>query len=118
MVALAPDLRFLLRGESGVYIKYGLDPQEEALKRGEIPRDDTWGREEREKWGILYTPDNGAIAAETIPTQPGNYGLFYSNVRDAILGKAQISVTHEQMLDVMRAVELAQESIRQQRCLL
>ena len=115
MIALAPDLRFLLRGENGAYVKRGVDPQENALKRGETPRDDTWGREEREKWGVLYKPDNDNIAAETIPTHPGNYCLFYANVRDAILGKTQICVTHEQMLDVMRAIELAQESSGQGR---
>ncbi|HVH87648.1 MAG TPA: oxidoreductase [Terriglobales bacterium] len=115
MIALAPDLRFLLRGENGAYVKHGLDPQEDALKRGETPRDDTWGREEREKWGALYRPENDTITGETIPTQPGNYCLFYANVRDAILEKTQICVTHEQMLEVMQAVELAQESSGQRR---
>ena len=112
MVALAPDLRFLLRGEKGAYVKHGLDPQEQALKRGEVPRDDTWGKEERDQWGVLYTPVNGEVAAEKLPTQCGNYCLFYANLRDAILGKTQIAVTPEQMLDVMYAVELAQQSSR------
>ncbi|HWC20643.1 MAG TPA: oxidoreductase [Terriglobales bacterium] len=117
MLALAPDLRFLLRGEQGTYIKYGLDPQEDALKRGEVPRDDTWGREERDKWGVLYRPNSSGIEAETIPTHPGNYCLFYGNVRDAILGNAQIEVTHEQMLDVIYGVELARKSSEEKRTL-
>jgi len=110
MVALAPDLRFLLRGENGAYVKHGLDPQEDALRRGEVPRDDSWGREERDRWGVLYSPGNGTIAAEKIPTQQGNYCLFYSSVRDALLGGTHIAVTHEQMLDLMYAVELARKS--------
>ena len=114
MIAIAPDLRFLLRGEKAAFVKHGIDPQEEALKRGEIPRDDTWGREAREKWGTLYGSQDGAVTAETIPTLPGNYCLFYANVRDAILGTAGIDVTHEQMLDVMHALELARESNRKQ----
>ena len=115
MIALAPDLRFIVRGERAAFVKYGIDPQEEALKRGEVPRDDAWGREEREKWGALYTPQGSAAATESIPTLPGDYRLFYANVRDALLKKAKIDVTHEQMLTVMKALELALSSSRR-RC--
>ena len=115
MIALAPDLRFAVRGEQAAFVKYGIDPQEEALKRGELPRDDSWGREEPKKWGVLYTPQNGATAAETLPTLPGDYRLFYANVRDALLKKATINVTHEQMMAVMKALELAIDSSRR-RC--
>jgi predicted dehydrogenase len=117
MIALAPDLRFVLRGERGAFVKYGIDPQEEALKRGEVPRDDSWGRELQSKWGTLYTPGENGTAAEVIPTIPGDYRLFYANVRDALLGKAEPEVTHEQMLNVMYALELANESSRR-RCTL
>ena len=110
MVAIAPDLRFVIRGEKAAFVKYGIDPQEEALKRGETPRDDSWGREAREKWGTLYCSQDAAVTAETIETLPGDYRLFYANVRDAILGSASVDVTHEQMLDVMHALELARES--------
>ena len=112
MIALAPDLRFVVRGEQGAFVKHGIDPQEEALKRGEVPCDDSWGREPREKWGTLYLPQSDGVRSETIPTIPGDYRLFYANVRDAILGKAPVDVTHEQMLNVMYALKLSQESSR------
>lgn len=117
MIAIAPDLRFLVRGEKATFAKNGIDPQEEALKLGETPSDDTWGREAREKWGTLYISDHEAVTSETIPTLVGDYRLFYANVRDAILGNASVDVTHEQMLDAMHALELAAESGRQ-RCTL
>jgi predicted dehydrogenase len=117
MIAIAPDLRFVVRGERGAYVKYGIDPQEEALKRGEVPTDDTWGREHPEKWGTLHMSREGGITKETIPTLPGDYRLFYANVRDAILGKVPADVSHEQILNVMRALELAHESSRR-RCTL
>jgi predicted dehydrogenase len=110
MIALAPDVRYIVRGEDGAFVKCGIDPQEEALKRGDLPHDDTWGREEREKWGILYTSGGNSTPTETIATIPGDYRLFYSNVRDAILGTAPIDVTHEHMLNVMDALEAARES--------
>lgn len=112
MIALAPDLRFIVRGEKAAFVKHGSDPQEEALKRGETPRDDTWGREAKENWGTLYSSVDGTVAAETVPTLAGDYRLFYENVRDTMLGKASIDVTHDQMLDVMHGLELARESSR------
>jgi predicted dehydrogenase len=117
VIAIAPDLRFIVRGERAAFVKYGIDPQEEALRRGELPRDETWGREAESKWGTLYSASGDTIAAENVPTLPGDYRLFYANVRDAILGKASPEVTHEQMLNVMFALELAHESSRR-RCTL
>jgi scyllo-inositol 2-dehydrogenase (NADP+) len=110
MIALAPDTRYIVRSANGAFVKCGIDPQEEALKRGEVPRDDSWGQEAPEKWGVLYTPEGTRIRAESIATIPGDYRLFYANVRDAILGHAPIDVTHEQMLNVMDALESARES--------
>jgi predicted dehydrogenase len=115
MIALAPDVRYIVRGENGAFVKCGIDPQEEALKRGEMPRDDTWGREAREKWGILYRPEGNSVRTETIATIPGDYRLFYANVRDTILGSAPIDVTQEQMLNVMDALESARESSQRRR---
>jgi predicted dehydrogenase len=110
MIAVAPDLRFVVRGEAGAFVKSGVDPQEEALRRGEVPTDDSWGREPQSKWGTLYSPAENGVGSETIPTLPGDYRLFYANVRDAILGKASPDITHNQMLDVMHTLELARES--------
>ncbi|HKR29215.1 MAG TPA: oxidoreductase [Terriglobales bacterium] len=111
MIALAPDLRFLVRGERTAYVKHGIDPQEEALKRGERPGGDSWGEEKQESWGVLQSLDG----AERVETEPGDYRLFYQNVRDTILGKSKIAVTHEQMLNVMRGVELARRSSEERR---
>jgi predicted dehydrogenase len=111
MVALAPDLRFLVRGEKAAYVKHGIDPQEEALKRGEIPKDDSWGYEKQEIWGTLQAPRD----TERVKTKPGDYRLFYENVRDTILGKSRIAVTSEQMLDVIHGVELARKSSDEKR---
>ncbi len=115
MLAIAPDLRYLVRGEQAAFVKNGIDPQEAALKRGEFPQDDTWGREPTDKWGIFYTPTTGTVVDRPIPTTPGDYRLFYANLRDAILRKTTIEVTPEQILNVMKILELAQESSRNQR---
>jgi len=37
MIAVAPDLRFVVRGEQGAFVKYGIDPQYIHLGKFSIP---------------------------------------------------------------------------------
>jgi predicted dehydrogenase len=115
LVAAAPGLALAVHGTRGSYVKYGRDVQEEALRRGEVPRDDGWGREPEEKWGSLFAEKDGKVAVEPVRTEAGDYRHYYENVRDAIAGRAAIDVTTEQALNVMRALELAKES-SEKRC--
>ena len=55
--------------------------------------------------------------ADKYATEPGDYRKYYENVRDAILGLAELAVTPAQALRVMRALELAMESSRTGRVL-
>lgn len=91
--------RYVLRGSTGTFVKYGLDPQEADLAAGKSPRDPNWGREPREQWGTLIS-DAGE---QVIATLPGNYAVFYENVRDAILGRASLEVRPE---DAARTIEI------------
>src|SRR6266566_8296613 len=101
---LAPPLApsFALHGTKGSFVKYGLDPQEAALKAGRTPA---------ELHGTLTSTEG----ARTIPTIPSNFTRYYENIRDAILGKARPAVTPESALDVMRGLELAVASSRERR---
>jgi predicted dehydrogenase len=110
-----PTPRFAIQGTAGGYLKYGLDPQEDALKHGETPSSESWGHETSERWGTLLQVQGDSIVSDQLPTAPGDYRQFYINVRDAILGKAPLAVTPESALNVMRALELAMESSRK-RC--
>ena len=109
--------RFIVQGVQGGYLKYGLDPQEDALKRGERPTGEFWGYEAPERWGTLLTAQGDAFATEKCPTAPGDYRQYYANVRDAMLGTAPLAVTPQQAQWGMRALELARESSRQRRTL-
>ncbi|HET7705411.1 MAG TPA: Gfo/Idh/MocA family oxidoreductase, partial [Thermoanaerobaculia bacterium] len=91
--------RYVLRGSTATFVKYGLDPQEADLAAGKSPRDPNWGREPREQWGTLIS-DAGEQVIETIP---GNYAAFYENVRDAVLGRAELEVRPE---DAARTIEI------------
>jgi predicted dehydrogenase len=109
--------RFVVQGTKGGYLKYGLDPQEDALKRGETPQGEYWGYEAPERWGTLFTLQGDAFVTEKLATAPGDYRRYYENVRDAVLGKSELAVTPAQALRVMRALELAAESSRTGRLL-
>jgi predicted dehydrogenase len=108
-VTAAPGPRYWICGTTGTYTKYGLDPQEDAMKAGGDPASANWGREPGDAWGRVTTADG----AKSVPTIPGHYRPFYENVRDAIVGKAGIAVTPEQALNVMRALEIAMKSSKQ-----
>jgi scyllo-inositol 2-dehydrogenase (NADP+) len=115
VLVTTPTPRFAIQGTQGGYLKYGLDPQEDALKRGETPAGEFWGFEAPERWGTLLTVQGDSFVREQLPTKPGDYRQYYANVRDAILAETELAVTPHQALNVMRALELARESSRR-RC--
>jgi len=99
---------WLVHGTNGSFIKYGMDPQEAALKEGRTPDEPDWDSEPSELYGTLITPD----ATRTVPTLRSSFVRYYENVRDAMLGTAQLAITPEWSLDVMRGLELAAASSR------
>ena len=107
MVAASPGARFTLHGTSGSYEKWGLDPQEAALKDGARFADKGFGHEPTRSWGVLTAP---GAAPEVIPTVPGDYRKYYENVRDAVLGKAPLTIGVDAAWSVARIIELARES--------
>ena len=113
MLVCTPTPRFAIQGTRGGYLKYDLDPQEDALKRGQRPAGDLWGSEAPERWGTLQVAQGDSFVSEKLPTAAGDYRQYYQNVRDAILGDAPLAVTAKQALRVMHALELARESNRQ-----
>jgi len=110
MLAASPRPRFTLHGTRGGFLKHTFDPQENNLRRGEIPKDAPWGAEPEENWGVLTRIDGDTPEQKRVPSATGDYRDFYANVRDAILGKAELAVPPDWALNVMRALELARQS--------
>jgi scyllo-inositol 2-dehydrogenase (NADP+) len=115
ILAAAPRPRFVLLGTKGSFVKQTFDPQEMNLRRGDIPADKPWGFEPEENWGVLTVPAGDSFKRRRFPSATCDYRDYYSNVRDAILGRAALAVTPEYALHVMRMLELARESSRK-RC--
>ena len=119
MLALAARPRFLLHGMQGSFVKYGMDPQEEFLRRGEFPSGPDWGphwgEDPEEQWGLLSVPEGNSSATKKVKTERGDYRGFYANVRHAIERGEPPAVTAKDGLRSIRAIELALESSRERR---
>jgi len=114
MVA-ASSLRFAVHGTRASFIKRGTDPQEAALKRGEVPGGKGWGIDPLP--GQLHVPREAGIHLEDVRGPAGDYPHFYRAVEAAVrLGSAP-PVTPAEAMQVMRLLQLAQDSARQNRAL-
>jgi scyllo-inositol 2-dehydrogenase (NADP+) len=102
-----PGPRFAVHGDKGSFVKYGIEPQEERLRRGEYPSANDWGLETEASWGTLHLPDG---TVRQLPTETGNYARFYENLRDVIVDGAPLAVKPSEALWTIRALELARQS--------
>lgn len=109
--ACTPGPRFVLHGTKGSFVKWGMDPQEVQLKAGMGFDAPGFGEEPQTAWGELRICGGpGGPVVRKVPTLRGDYRGFYENVRDALLGKAELAVTAEQAWRTTRLIELARES--------
>ncbi|MGH9617786.1 MAG: Gfo/Idh/MocA family oxidoreductase, partial [Acidobacteriaceae bacterium] len=113
LVAREAGPRFVMHGTLGSYVKYGLDPQEQALKDGATLGGPHWGEEPETNWGKLTTMRGDEAVERKVPTLPGDYRKYYENVRDAIWRVTGLAVTPEQGWRTIRLLELALESSEQ-----
>jgi predicted dehydrogenase len=100
--------RFRILGSQRAYVKYGLDPQEAALRAGRLPSEPGWGEEPAEAWGEIGTVDG----AEPVPTRPGAYQQFYAGVAEHLLGNAAPPVDVADAIAGLRVLEAAVASAR------
>jgi predicted dehydrogenase len=117
ILAYAPGPHFVIHGTQGSFLKYGMDPQEDPMRRGQVPDGSDWGphwgEEAETQWGTLSLV--GEQSGRKIKTEAGDYRGFYENLRDAIERGVAPAVTPEQALRTMRVIELAQQSSRERR---
>ncbi|MFJ4278867.1 Gfo/Idh/MocA family oxidoreductase [Streptomyces massasporeus] len=105
--------RFRVLGSSAGYVKYGLDPQEAALRDGLRPGPD-WGAEPESLWGRVgsgESPVTGGGRAE--PTLPGDYPAYYAAVAKALLEGAPNPVTAREAAAALDVLEAARRSARE-----
>lgn len=101
MLKESPRPRFMVKGTKGTFIKYGLDPQENALKAGAWPIGESWGEEVEENWGVLKSEKG----EEKIQSERGDYPAYYKNVYKSILGEEKLEVSPQLPLIGIRIIE-------------
>jgi predicted dehydrogenase len=100
-LVVAETPRFQLHGTEASFVKYGMDTQEPALRRGELPGFSGWGEDPRH--GTLTTPAGSRL----VETLPGDYRGYYEAVRDAIEHGGENPVPAEQALEVVKVLNCA-----------
>ncbi len=104
----AESARFTVHGSESSFIKFGLDVQEDALKRGELPNQEGWGEDSQKSTIITWV--EGVPQAQPYSLIPGCYGAYYQGVADAILRGKPNPVPPEQAIKVMELLELVDAS--------
>ena len=100
--------RFTVHGALGSFTKFGMDTQEDSLKRGDIPGSPGWGNDPR--MGTLVKKKGDGFETRQLPNIPGNYLGYYEGLRDAIASGAPSPVTAEDGLAVINVLETAVKS--------
>lgn len=108
LIVIAETPRFTVHGTTGSFTKFGMDTQEDSLKRGDIPGSQGWGNDPR--MGTLITKKGEGFETRQVPNIPGNYLGYYEGLRDAIVSGTPSPVTAEDGLEVINVIETAIKS--------
>jgi scyllo-inositol 2-dehydrogenase (NADP+) len=110
-ICLTPRPRFWVVGTTGGYVKFGLDPQEDALQQGDLDR----AEEAQNLWGRLITGGDSATSETLVEPVRVSWESYYANIADHLLGQAPLAVTAEQAREVVRVLDAAQQSMAEHR---
>lgn len=108
--------RFRVLGSAAGYVKYGLDPQEAALREGRRPWSggEPWGEEVETLWGRLGSGESPLTGGGTpVRTLPGDYPAYYAAVTAAVRGTGENPVTALQAAAALDVLEAARRSARE-----
>jgi len=106
----AGGMHFILKprihafGREGSFIKHGLDPQEAAMRAGDIDA----AVEPEKDYGRLKTAER----EREVRTLPGRWRSFYENVADALAGRTELAV---KAAGVRRAIAVLDAAFRSAR---
>lgn len=117
MLVREPGPRYQVHGTLGSFVKWGEDVQEALLKEGALPNVEGWGAEPTEQYGLLHTEIRGEIVKKSYSSLPGNFGLYYEHLHQAIVHGAPLREKGEHGYNTIKLIELAFESTHEKRTL-
>ncbi|MYR83690.1 Gfo/Idh/MocA family oxidoreductase [Streptomyces sp. SID685] len=113
--ATTPQLgpRFRVLGSEAGYVKYGLDPQEAALREGLHPGP-RWGAEPESLYGRIGAGESPLTGGGTpVKTLPGDYPAYYAAVAAALTGAGPNPVTALEAAAALDVLEAARRSAQE-----
>ncbi len=106
--------RFRMMGTMGTFEKFGMDPQEDALRAGARPADSNWGADVEDNFGNLVVSDDDKIVPSTVETESGSYHRFYELLVSSIKTGSPPPVDPTDALTCLRIIEAARKSAQKE----
>jgi len=97
--------RYIIKGDKGIFTKFGIDLQEDILKKGIFPDTENWGKEDKKFWGKIRS----GTSIKEIESLPGSYMDFYDNVYDVLIHDVEMAIKPEEARDTIKIIEMAFE---------
>ncbi|KZT12862.1 oxidoreductase [Laetiporus sulphureus 93-53] len=117
----SPQVRYVVRGTHGTYIKFGVDVQEDQLKvirhPAEITSLPTYGLEPKDIWGTVenLAEDDKVIKSPWPSTERGNYSALFVDLAKTIREGKEQAVKWAESAEVIELIELAYRSAKEER---
>lgn len=111
-LVVQPGPHFTVHGDGGSFLKYGMDGQEDALKRGLLPGDPQWGDDSPQNYGEL-TPAGGT--PRKVATLRGGYEKYYEVLAACLETGGPPPVDPRDARDGLMVLEAAQRSAAERR---
>ncbi len=112
-LSAAHDLRFMVHGNAGSWIKHGVDPQEAATVAGAVPGGQDWGVDRTD--GILTRAGDDGLSSAPFPNERGDYRLFWQGLAAAIRDGAPNPVPIDGAIAVMEVLDAGLRSSAERR---
>lgn len=102
---------YIIHGDKGSFFKPRSDRQEDELLAGAKPTAAHWCKEPDGAEGVLYERREGAVQAQTIPTESGNYYRYYEAVYQCLTVGAPNPVPGVDGVCNMAVMDAVRESV-------
>jgi scyllo-inositol 2-dehydrogenase (NADP+) len=103
--------RWWVLGTGGGFVKFGVDPQEDALRAGDIDQ----AAEPPGHQGVTRAEQDGKTIETPVSTVRGHWDAYYANVAAHLNREAPLAVTAEQAREVVRVLDAARHATDEHR---
>jgi scyllo-inositol 2-dehydrogenase (NADP+) len=107
-VSMLDRPRWWVIGTEGGFEKHGVDPQEDALRSGDIDRAQELPAHVAR---VRRRDTSGQVVTSPLETVRGHWDSYYANVAEHLEGRAPLAVTAEEGREVVRVLDAASRSV-------